>query len=296
MTANLLLTAALAAAASGRHVFPLIPYGKRPAVKNWESRATLDPSRIRRCWSTRQYNVGIACGPSGLLVVDLDTPKDSDDTPPEAWALPGIHDGHDVFAAICERHRQPLPDDTYTVRSPGGSTHLYFAALPGAGLRNTQGRDRGGLGWKIDTRAGGGLVVAAGSLTPKGPYTTVRDAPVAPLPDWLATLLTPAPLPPQKPVTVPLRSDDRRSKWLHVAINAEIQRVLTSPADGHNKALYLAAVALGQIVAGGGLTEAEVTTHLTTAAHQVGQKPGEIARTIASGLKAGARRPRTLAA
>jgi hypothetical protein len=39
----------------------------------WEQRATTDPNRIRRAWSTGPFNVGIATGPAGLVVVDVDT-------------------------------------------------------------------------------------------------------------------------------------------------------------------------------------------------------------------------------
>ncbi|WOT34269.1 bifunctional DNA primase/polymerase [Streptomyces coeruleorubidus] len=75
------LTAALDAASRGWHVFPLIPGAKRPAIRDWETRATTDRERISRCWTHAAYNVGIATGPSGLIVVDLDTPKGPDDTP-----------------------------------------------------------------------------------------------------------------------------------------------------------------------------------------------------------------------
>ncbi|WP_348650569.1 bifunctional DNA primase/polymerase, partial [Catellatospora sp. KI3] len=48
------MSAALAAAAAGWHVFPLTVGTKLPAITSWEQRATTDPDRIRRCWS---------CGP-----------------------------------------------------------------------------------------------------------------------------------------------------------------------------------------------------------------------------------------
>ncbi|MEU6547057.1 hypothetical protein [Streptomyces sp. NPDC046859] len=53
---------------------------------------------------------------------------------------------------------------------------------------------------------------------------------------------------------------------------------------------------LGQLAAGGELSEGDVTGWLLTAALQVGQGEREARRTIASGLRAGARRPRTVAA
>lgn len=286
------LAAALDAASRGWHVFPLIPGDKRPAVRDWENRATTDAERITRCWTHAPYNIGIATGPSRLVVVDLDTPKDTDDTPPAAWAESGVTDGADVLSILCERHGQPFPADTHTVRTGRGGLHLYFAAPEGEELRNTQGK----LGWKIDTRAGGGYVVAAGSVALTGPYTTAYSGPVAPLPGWLAELLRPVPLPPQKPVTVPLTTRDRRGKFLTAALNAELSRVTTSGEHQHNNALYVAAVALGQLVAGGELDAHEVTEKLTEAALSVGQSEREARRTIASGLRAGANRPRSVAA
>lgn len=287
--------AALAAAARGWHVFPLRPGDKRPAITDWETRATTDAERITRCWTHAPYNIGLATGPSRLVVVDLDLPKGPDDIPPADWALPGVTNGADVLAVLCERHGQPYPGDTFTVRTWSGGTHLYFTAPEGEPLRNTSGDKGNGLGWKIDTRAHGGYVVAPGSTFESRPYETVRQAPVAPLPSWLAELLRPAPLPPQKPVTVAIATD-RRGKWLRAAVNGELERVSRAVEGERNKTLYVAAVALGQLAAGGELGEADVTEWLLTAALNVGQGEREARRTIASGLRAGANRPRTVAA
>ena len=307
-----MLTAALSAAERGWHVFPLRLNSKRPAYPDhdgkhcrgtdrrcrgghtgWEPRATTDPRRIRRAWTRTPYNIGIACGPSRLVVVDLDTPKPGD-TPPPEWRIPGVRIGADVLAVLCDRAGQPYPAATYTVSTPSGGTHLYFAAPGGLELRNTTGAN-GGLGWLVDTRAAGGLVVATGSIVNGRPYTVTHDVLPAPLPRWLAERLTPAPLPPQRPVDVSLPSG-RAAGYLRAAVEGELTRVAASPARGHNTALYRAAVALGQLVAGGALDERDVTAWLTAAAEQVGQRPGETARTIASGLRAGARRPRGVAA
>lgn len=290
------LTAARDAASRDWRVFPLIPGDKRPAVSDWETRATTDPDRITRAWSTAAFNIGIATGPSGLVVIDLDKPKHPGDTPPATWAEHGVTDGADVLAVLCERHSQPFPSDTYTVRTWSGGTHLYFTAPEGEPLRNTAGDSARGLGWKVDTRAWGGLVVAAGSTFAGHPYEITRNAPAAPLPDWLAELLRPAPLPPQTPITVALAGRGRRTAFLRSAINGEIERVTNSGPHEHNNSLYVAAVALGQLAAGGELSEADVTGWLLTAALQVGQGEREARRTIASGLRAGARRPRTVAA
>ncbi|MEU9856364.1 bifunctional DNA primase/polymerase, partial [Streptomyces sp. NPDC047974] len=85
------LQAALDAAARGWAVFPLRPGTKRPALHGetrcpragacagghvkWEDRATTDPERITRAWTQAPFNIGLATGPSGLVVIDLDMPK-----------------------------------------------------------------------------------------------------------------------------------------------------------------------------------------------------------------------------
>ncbi len=304
-----LLDAALDYAARGWHVFPLRPDDKRPAFPDhdaghctgadprcrqahigWEPRATTDPERIERAWTRAPFNIGIATGPSGLVVVDLDTPKPGQQ-PPADWRVDGVVDGRDTFAVMCENADHPVPVDTYTVTTGRGGMHLYFTHPPGAQLRNTTGS----LGWLIDTRAHGGYVVAPASLVNHRPYTLTHDTPPAPLPGWLTERLQPAPLPPQQPVAVPLASD-RLNAYLRAAVNAQLTYLTSATEGGRNKALYRAAIALGQLVAGGALAESEVTAWLSGAAAHVGLTPAETARTINSGLRTGAKRPREVAA
>ncbi|GLZ15655.1 hypothetical protein Acsp04_58900 [Actinomadura sp. NBRC 104425] len=292
-TADTLARYALAAAARGWHVFPLRPGDKRPAVTNWEGRATAtDTARIRRCWQHAPYNIGIACGPSGLVVIDLDTPKPGQVPPPEWADEPGISTGADVLAALAERHGQPFPFETYTVRTASGGMHLYFTAPAGARLRNTAGR----LGWLIDTRAHGGYVVAAGSAVGPNAYATAYDVPPAPLPGWLAELLHPAPRPTRQPVVVHLAAPGRRAAYLNKAIKASVDAVAAAPQGRRNATLYGAAVALGQLVAGGALDPADTEDLLVNAAVQSGQSELAARRTIVSGFRAGAQRPRRVPA
>jgi hypothetical protein len=315
-----LLDVALAAAARGWHVFPLRAGTKKPALhgydrcpragicaerhQGWEQRATTDPGRIRAAWSGSNYNVGIAAGPSGLVVIDLDVPKPDDGDPPD-WVrdTPGVRDGEDVLSVLAEQATGcGVPAETYTVVSPSGGLHLYYRAPAGVELRNTEG-DRGrGLGWKVDTRAHGGYVVGAGSRLEKRAgqaYRVLDDRDPVELPGWLAERLIPAPPPPIPAAPIsPTRGG--RSRYLDAAIHGEATKVLDAPASQRNACLYAAALALGQLVAGGALTEAEVTERLLGAAsrhvalgaysaHQAGQ-------TIASGIRAGANRPRQVAA
>lgn len=194
-----LLSAAIAHARRGWHVFPLRPAGKRPALhgegrcphtghcgdahQGWEQRATTDPARIRTCWTHGSaWNIGIACGPSRLVVIDLDTPK-ATAVPRAGCGTSEICNGAGVLAGLYQQNGQPWPPATFTVATPSGC-HLYFTAPPGLRLRNTAGR----LGWCIDTRAAGGYIVAAGSIVAGHAYTVidpadpVRSATTAPKP------------------------------------------------------------------------------------------------------------------
>ncbi|MFG2984762.1 bifunctional DNA primase/polymerase [Streptomyces sp. NPDC048258] len=290
-----LLHAALAAADRGWPVFPLRPRDKRPAGhperncprtgrctdghRTPEQRATLATEHITACWQSAPYNVGIATGPAGLLVVDLDIPKDDDGAPPTEWA--GATDGLDVFAMLCERAGERLPTETFTVRTRRGGQHLYFTAPAEKQLRGSAGR----LGWKVDTRAWGGYVVAAGSTVGTGSYEIIHDAPPAPLPTWLSDLLTTPPAPAPVPVAVIRSRIGKADRYATAALNGEVAKVAAAVTGAQNTTLYNAAYALGRLVAAGTLTEHEVTAALTEAALAKGLAPSRIAASVRDGIR-----------
>jgi len=201
-----------------------------------------------------------------------------------------------VFAALCQAADQPVPDDTYAVTTGRGGVHLYFRQ-PAAGPapRNTAGERGNGLGWLVDTRAHGGYVVAAGSAVAGNPYAIARDLPVADLPEWLALRLAPAPLPPRRPVAVDLPSG-RAGAYLDAAIDGQLDHLRRAAEGERNHTLYVSAVALGQLAAGGALSVDRAAALLEQTALSIGLSRFETLRTIRSGLAAGARRPRTVAA
>jgi Bifunctional DNA primase/polymerase, N-terminal len=286
---------ATALAERGWHVFPCQPGGKRPALRqDWEHRATTDTARIARCWTTGPYNIGVACGPSGLVVIDLDTPKPGQAKPPEWKHDTGVSDGADVLAALCEHARQPWPSETFTVATPSGGTHLYFTAPPSARLRNTAGR----LGWLIDTRAWGGYVVGPGSVIGGTPYAIVNPDPPEPLPAWLAERLAADPAPPPE-VTGPAFGDGmggtQATGYALAALRGEIERVLIARPGTRNSTLNEAAFALGQLTAAGILPHRLAWDALMRAAAAIGLPPREASRTIGSGLASGTRKPRNAA-
>jgi Bifunctional DNA primase/polymerase, N-terminal len=293
-----LLWAATGLAERGWHVFPCQPGGKRPALRaDWENRATTDTGRIARCWAAGPYNIGVACGPSRLVVIDLDTPKPGEAKPAE-WAHDtGVNDGADVLAALCEDEGQPWPaGETFTVATPSGGTHLYFTAPPGTAFRNTAGK----LGWLIDTRARGGYVVGPGSVIGGKPYTTVNPDPPAQLPAWLAGRLArlaadvAAPEHDGPPLGDGM-GERQGTAYALRALRGEVDRVLAARPGTRNDTLNQAAFALGQLTAAGILPPRLAWDALMQAATMAGLAPREASRTISSGLNSGTRKPRSAA-
>jgi hypothetical protein len=269
----------------GLAVFPLAPGRKVPAVEDWEHAATTDHLAIARTWQEAPYNIGLATGPSGLLVVDLDQPKTPTDTPPEPWRSRAATSGADVLALIATDHETTLPS-TYTVTTPSGGTHLYYRQSTNHQLGNSAGR----IGWKIDTRGHGGYVVAAGSTTPTGRYLATDTTAPQPLPAWIAAALDATP-PNADPATSPPDLNNT-SAYTLAALTGELEKVLAAAPGQRNDTLNRAAFALGQLVGAHLLNEAQTRDELTSAAHRIGLPHTEADRTITSGLTAGKRHPR----
>jgi hypothetical protein len=300
-----LLDAALCAAAAGCYVFPVRPGSKIPALhgardckrtgacagghQGWEQRATRDETQIRTWWR-HPFNIGIAAGRSGLLVVDLDdahgeTPTD------DRWS--GARHGRDVLAMLAEQAGQPLPTDTLHVLTPTGGSHLYFRVPAGASFRNTAST----LGWKIDTRADGGFIVGPGSVRREGTYRVARRGPIAELPGWLATALTPPP-PPTPTATAIALPDTRASRYLAAIVDDETDTVRRAAKGARRATLLAAARTLGRLVGGGELPQPEAHAALLhAAAAHIGVEQftrAEAEKTITDGMAYGMQLPRQI--
>ncbi|MEU2301772.1 bifunctional DNA primase/polymerase [Streptomyces antibioticus] len=288
-----LLSAALAAAARGWHVHPLRPGGKGSALHGeracphtgecagghvkWEQRATTDPDRIRAAWNAGAFNVGIATGPSGLVVIDLDMPKpdkgkDSSDAP----------DGATSFAALCERAGQPWPA-TYTVRTPSGGMHLYFTAPPGVHLPCTART----VAPNVDTRAWGGNIVAAGSTTPAGAYEAAADTPAVSLPGWLVQRLQTTSRPAASPA--PLLIPGRATRRATVALERETARVRSAPEGQRHDLLLRRTIVIGRFVVWGEIGRDVVEQAFGAAGEAAGLPAAECRATIRDALAYSAR-------
>ena len=142
-------------------VFPLIPGGKTPLTTHGFKDASIDPKQIMSWWTkTPDANIGISCGPSGLLVIDVD-PRNLDE---EGTVLASR-----FSSTVC-------------VYTGGGGSHFYYKAY------DMGGRTVAVLSSGVDVKGHGGYVVAPPSVT-EGPYTWVSGGILEPPPEWLQTLL-----------------------------------------------------------------------------------------------------------
>lgn len=267
------LTAALAATARGWPVFPLFPGSKRPAITGWQQHATTDPRTLAVWWRHRPYNIGVACGPSSLLIVDLDPPHQ---TGPDTDA---------ILSAL------GVNQPTYTVATASGE-HRYYTVEPAAPGRTTAGH----LGPGIDTRAIGGYVLAAGSVRVLGGrprlYRVVSPVHVEPqrAPDQLLDALIGGRGGDGVAGTATSSPAVRHGgPYTRAAIAGEVARVRNATPGTRNASVFTAALRLGRLAAAGLVDEREVGTLLAGACESHlgvdGFTAAEADRAVANGLR-----------
>jgi hypothetical protein len=256
-------------------VFPCREGGKQPSIDRWEQRASAEPGHVRQAWEGPYagHNYGIACGPSGLVVIDLDTAAHGGELP-EEWRLPGVRDGRGVLAELARRADRELPA-TYAVDTPSGGLHLYYAATPGREIRNSAGK----IGPMIDVRGAGGYVLGRGSVIGGVAYTVADDSDPAALPGWLADLADP-------PRTARRATPGAAGGTVYGRMRGVVETVLTSAPGTRNSRLYWAACRAREMVTAGEIDRATAGNVLLDAALEAGLRGGEreARRTIASGL------------
>jgi hypothetical protein len=205
--------------------------------------------------------VGLAI-PAGYIVVDIDPRHDGWNT------IRGF--GYSAF---------PI---TRRVGTAGGGAHLYYRVPTDVKLRPT-------LGPGVDIkRAGKGYVIAP----PSPGYKVEMDKPIADAPSWLLDTL-------RRPDLKSVESESHAPKYMPfesgteyglVALEGEAQRLREAVAGTRNDTLNRAAFALGQLVAGGELSEEASRATLVETAHDLGWD--RIEETVESGFQAGLAEPR----
>ncbi|MFB7915391.1 bifunctional DNA primase/polymerase [Streptomyces sp. NPDC056061] len=332
-------------AAAGWPVHPLAPGRKTPAANCASCRqnghrvddcpcraegrwchgllaATTDLALVAAWWGGHQgFGVGVACGPAGLLVIDVDAhghslPGRHEVLPgieiPEAVELTGLSNGFHSLAVLAALRGQPDPaQDTRTlrVRTPSGGLHIWYDAGPGHRLRSSVGTGGRGLAWQVDVRGEGGYIVAPGTRTEAGVYERLGECVTpAPLPSWLRGELErtghrESPLegrtrPPGRvdPALAAVVSAGWGSAAADRALGSVLTPVLgcatTASGAGFSDKLNRAAYTAGGLCAAGVVDAGRARHLLEEVAEQV--RPGQRRRSaqiIDSGFTAGLRRP-----
>lgn len=203
-----------------------------PLVK-WGTEASADPVRIME-WQKRYPSAswGIATGPSGLFVLDIDPSG-------LKWWAERLKD--EAFAKAMA--------STYQVQTPRGGYHLYFKNPDG--YRNSASEIAQG----VDGRGVGGFVVAAGTQRKDGCYKALNDFEPIEIPESLKKLL---PKPKERKPAPDLKSGEdlpRNVQW-----GEELLRGYVAAGDiaiegdgGNNKTFKVACSLLDK-----GLSEATV--------------------------------------
>jgi hypothetical protein len=290
-----MINAALKAQARGMFVFPVTPSLKVPhpkagyrdaagAFHGWGETSTNDLNQILQFWARvdPNANVGIACKPSQLLVVDLDRAKEPWNLKGTEWAY--MHDaygqyvhGEDLLYEMAYKAGQSSEDDpgTYTVRTGSGGLHLYYR-WPLHWPQTSQASPVKGL---IDVRGNGGewggYVLAEGSVTDSGRYEIVSDIQPGLPPQWIRELV----------VARPKISTPRRASGIQqphaISWSGLVDSVRNAGEGNRNNSLLWAARAM----CSDGATEDEAKKVLGDAATAAGLQYFEIERTIESAYR-----------
>lgn len=149
--------AALGYGADGWKVFPIAPGAKNPPLVKWGAASTSDPAAIRDFWNRHPHaNIGLACGQSGIAVLDIDTK----DGKRGQQTLDMLELGEGKTLSQTRMQRTPS----------GGLQYFYRGSIPTS--QNVIGKNLWPNGVShIDTRGIGG----AGGYVLLPPSRTVRD-------------------------------------------------------------------------------------------------------------------------
>jgi putative DNA primase/helicase len=152
------------------HIFPIKSGAKTPLTPHGFKDSTADEKQLAAWWKQwPNANIGIACGKSGLLVLDID-PRNG---------------GDGNLSQLFKRHGK-FPE-TVVCETGGGGLHYYFQ-LPTGKLRNL-------LRKGIDIKHDGGYVIAPPSNHESGGTYRWRNGydpetvEVADMPDWLRKMV-----------------------------------------------------------------------------------------------------------
>lgn len=279
---NEMLDSAMQHIRAGMHVFPVQPWEKTPIVKpggkrmRWGLEATNDEATVYDWWTHRcvNANIGVACKPSRLLIVDCDMPKPNAKLPSRFGDIEDYADGQEVFYAITEELGVPFPHETLAISTPSKGMHFYFRNVDNVQLRQTSPV----TGW-IDVRGNGGehggYVLGKGSRLPNGEYKVANRSAIQAAPPWLIALCKEPP-----PTPRPARTEAFVGNG-EGRVAGLINSVANALEGNRNAALHWAASKYCEE----GWSISEAIRDLEPAALDAGLDPGEIEPTIRSAYR-----------
>lgn len=174
---------ALALAREGLRVHPLIENGKKPVLTGFGHRARKAATEAGRrqiewWWRAQNYNIGVATGPGGrIIVIDVD-----------------VKDGKPGLASLERLEREYDLPQSYRVKTPSGGLHVYLRLPPDVYIGNSTSWLPGGFdGIDVRGNAGQAYVVGAGSTIDGEAYVAIGiPADTADCPEKLLKLIKPA--------------------------------------------------------------------------------------------------------
>lgn len=253
MTTSRLIEAQVQLDSKGWASFPV--KGKQPLVawKDYTAGDLDDKGRDPREWAT---GLGVDCGRSGLIVIDVD---DLDAQGRLEQVL-----GHSL--------------ETYqTLTSATGKGRHYIFAAHGDRVTNARGSIPAG----IDVRGDGGFIIVPPSEHPDGGrYEWLRRAEPVPFPDELRRIVA-APVEPHAPAPAVQGMPSLRDPWTARAINEETASVRGSLPGTRNERLFKAGLKLFSIE-DSRLSDDEARQLLSDAARACGLDEEEARRTLDS--------------
>ena len=342
---------ALELAALGWHILPLSAASKRPlgncpacraqpgapghladgcpclTADGWchgVRAASTDPARITAWWQREPAAVpGVAAGPSGLVLVDIDAHSvalparlatgllpgidlAAEPIPASEWADPvRFRDGRDTLTLLARLRggTRPWPagpeHQPVTATTPSGGVHLWYQA-PANGLRQALSDPKGryGLAWQVDLKAGWSYGVAPGAITTTGTYRLRGGDPARPgrMPTWLAceVIRVTAATPPRPAAAPPPRQPDGSgpAAYLAAVISRDAAQ-LAAMTDGRQRALSALAYHVGGLLAWSGQPREQITSQLIDAGIAAGLGTGLATRIVRRALANGEARPLT---
>jgi hypothetical protein len=211
----------------GYVIFPIMPGEKRETLFKWSIESTCDVNDVKDWWYNYPTdNIGINCGESSLLVIDLDG-----DEAEAAFS--------DLWLSNGEYYYGSSDYSVPVIGTPHG-WHLYFE-MPSKPLGNSASKLASG----VDSRGVGGMVVGPGSEVEAGTYELIAGSLdlVPPLPGWLEGLLRP------KAVRMTVKEMQRRKRmrmpWLAEAeLKKWCRKIEYAPNGKQNNTINNAAYAL----------------------------------------------------